>query len=51
MRVIEDDSGCEVVFSLRRRAGMTDDAFEADVIAVATDLSTLKRILESQPHR
>ena len=47
MRVIEAEGGCEVVFSLRRQAGMSDDAFEADAIAIATDLSTLKAILES----
>jgi hypothetical protein len=46
MRAIEHDAGCEVVFSLRRRAGLSDDAFEADAIAIATDLSTLKGILE-----
>ena len=47
MRVIEADSGCEVVFTLRRQPGMSDDAFEADAIAITTDLSTLKSILES----
>lgn len=46
MRVIEAEGGCEVVFTLRRRPGMSDDAFEADAIAVVTDLSTLKGILE-----
>lgn len=46
MRVIEADGGCEVVFSLRRQPGMSDDAFEADAIAITTDLATLKGILE-----
>jgi hypothetical protein len=46
VRVIEADGGCEVVFTLRRQPGMSDDAFEADAIAIVTDLSTLKGILE-----
>lgn len=46
MRVIDDEGGCEVVFSLRRQPGMSDDAFEADAIAIVTDLTTLKEILE-----
>ena len=46
MRVIEADGGCEVVFTLRRQPGMSDDAFEADAIAIVTDLATLKGILE-----
>lgn len=46
MRVIEADGGCEVIFTLRRQQGMSDDAFEADAIAIITDLSTLKGILE-----
>lgn len=46
MRVVEADGGSEVVFSLRRRPGMSDDAFEADAIAVITDLTTLKELLE-----
>ena len=46
MRVIEADGGCEVIFTLRRQPGMSDDAFEADAIAIVTDLATLKGILE-----
>ena len=46
MRVIEHEGGCEVVFTLRRQPGMSDDAFEADAIAIVTDLATLKGILE-----
>ena len=46
MRVIEADGGCEVVFTLRRQPEMTDDAFEADAIAIATDLATLRDVLE-----
>ena len=46
MRVIADGSGSEVVFTLRRRPGMTDEEFEADGTAVAADLARLKRALE-----
>jgi hypothetical protein len=47
MRVIADDEGgSEVVFTVRRRPGMTDDEFKADGDAVAADLARLKRILE-----
>ena len=38
MRVIADDNGSEVVFTARRRPGMTDDEFKADGDAVAADL-------------
>ncbi len=46
MRVIADGSGCEVVLTVRRRPGMTDDEFKADGDAVAADLARLKRVLE-----
>jgi hypothetical protein len=46
MRVIADGGGCEVVLTVRRRPGMTDDEFKADGAAVAADLARLKRILE-----
>lgn len=46
MRVIPDGDRCEVVFTLRRREGMTDDEVADDADAVAADLATLKRVLE-----
>lgn len=49
MRVVPggvDAASCEVVFTVRQRAGMTDAQFEADVAAVAADLETLRRLLE-----
>ncbi len=49
LRVIPGGVGerhCEVTFTVRRRAGMTDAEFDADVAAVAADLETLKRLLE-----
>jgi hypothetical protein len=39
-------SGCEVVFTLRRRPGVTNDEFEADAAAVAADLETLRGLVE-----
>jgi hypothetical protein len=50
MRVIPAGGGqgrCEVVFTVRRRPGMTDDEFCADIAAVTADLQTLRRLLES----
>ncbi|WP_328355703.1 SRPBCC family protein [Mycobacterium sp. NBC_00419] len=38
----------EVVFTLRRRAEMSDDDFLKDAAAITADLATLKRILERQ---
>jgi len=40
------DDWCEVVFTLRRRPGMSDDEFRDDAAAVSADLATLKRNLE-----
>ncbi|MGX9791464.1 SRPBCC family protein [Mycobacterium sp. MMS18-G62] len=49
LRVVPGGVGeaqCEVVFTVRRRAGMTDEELEADVAAVRADLETLRRLLE-----
>ncbi|CDP82523.1 polyketide cyclase/dehydrase and lipid transport [Mycolicibacterium farcinogenes] len=51
MRVVPagvDAAECEVVFTVRQRPGVTEEEFEADVAAVAADLETLRRLLESQ---
>jgi hypothetical protein len=47
LRVIPDGEGCEVVFTLRQRAGMTDEEFQLDANAVAQDLATLRSLLEA----
>jgi hypothetical protein len=47
MRVTVDGTGCEMVFTLRRQSGMSDEDFERDADAVFGDLITLKRVLES----
>jgi hypothetical protein len=41
------EAACEVLFTVRRRAGMTDADFDADTAAVAADLETLRRLLEA----
>ena len=49
MRVIPQqlgDTHCEVVFTVRRRPGMTNQQFEADAAAVAADLTTLRDLVE-----
>ena len=49
MRVIPAGPGeprCEVVFTLRRRPGVTDAQYEADVAAVTVDLAALRARLE-----
>ena len=49
MRVIpagEGHPGCEAVFTVRRRAGMSDEEFESDVATVAADLNRLRRLAE-----
>ncbi len=46
LRVIPNGGGSEVVFTLFRRPGVSDDAFAADADAVAADLVALKKLLE-----
>ena len=41
-----DERGCEVVFTVRRRPGMTHAQFAADADAVGADLATLKGLVE-----
>jgi hypothetical protein len=50
MRVLPagvEEPGCEVVFTVRQRAAMSDEEFEADVAAVRADLETLRGLLEA----
>lgn len=46
MRVFPNDDGSEVVFTLYRRPGMSDEAFTADADMISSDLRTLKSLLE-----
>jgi hypothetical protein len=47
LRVLPDGAGSEVVFTVRRRPGMTADEFAADAAAITADLAALKRVLEA----
>lgn len=47
MRVIRNQQGSEVIFSLRRGPGMSEADFERDAEAVTEDLATLKSVLET----
>lgn len=47
MRVLPDDTGCEIVFSLRRQPGVSDNEFDRDAGAVLSDLTRLKQVLEN----
>ena len=46
MRVIPNGDGCDVVFTVRRRAGVDKAEFSADAAAVAADLATLRNLME-----
>lgn len=48
MRVIADGDTSEVVFTLRREEGVTDEEFERDAATIAADLDLLKQVVESR---
>lgn len=47
LRVLPNDAGSEVVFTLYQRPGMTDEMLAADAELVRTDLDRLRAVLES----
>ncbi len=50
MRIVPagvDENSCEVLFTVRRRDGMTAEQFDADARAVTADLATLKGLVEA----
>jgi hypothetical protein len=48
MRVIADGpETCEIIFTVRRRPGMSAEDLARDAATVAADLVTLKRVLEA----
>lgn len=51
MRVIPGDRGCEVVFTVRRLPGMSEQDLARDAGLVASDLATLKAVLEARTPR
>lgn len=46
LRVIADGDRCEVVFTVRQRADMSDEEFANDQAAVGADLETLRDLME-----
>jgi hypothetical protein len=46
LRILKNGKGSEVVFTLYRRPGVSDQEFESDAKAVAKDLETLKGLLK-----
>jgi hypothetical protein len=46
LRVVPNGDGCEVMFTLLKLPGMTDEQFAADAAHVLKDLSTLKSLME-----
>lgn len=45
LRVLKNDEGSEVVFTLYRRAGVSDEAYEKDAATIASDLERLAAAL------
>ena len=46
LRVIPDGEGCEVIFTVRHRAGVSEEDFEQDCRAVLADLEVLQSLVE-----
>lgn len=46
LRVVPNGEGCEVMFTLLKLPGMTDEQFAADAAHVLKDLNTLKALME-----
>lgn len=51
MRVLANEKGSEVLFTLLRLPGMSDTQFEEDAAMVEEDLRTLKAVMESGTSR
>jgi hypothetical protein len=47
VRVLPNEDGCDVLFTVRQRPGMSDDELARDASTVRGDLETLARLLES----
>ena len=46
LRVIPNADGCDVVFTVHRRTGVSAEDFAADAQAVAADLDTLRELMQ-----
>jgi len=49
MRLIENDEGCEIIYTQLQRPGMTEEAFTSEVEWVTSDFEALRSMLESRP--
>ena len=49
MRLIENDEGCEVIYTQFQRPGMSEDAFASEIEWVTSDFEALRSLLESRP--
>lgn len=47
MRLIENDEGCEIIYTQFQRPGMTEAAFESEIEWVMSDFTALRSLLES----
>jgi hypothetical protein len=47
LRVIENDGGAEVILTLFRQPGMTDEKFQADMDWVRRDLERLQELMQT----
>ena len=46
MRVVPNGDGCDVVFTVHRRTGVSASEFAADTDTVAADLATLRDLMQ-----
>jgi hypothetical protein len=46
LRIVPNGDGCEVMFTLLRLSGMTDQQLADDAAHIAKDLATLKSLME-----
>jgi len=46
LRIIANGAGCELVLTLFRQPGMTDEKFAADAAWVMRDLESARKLLE-----
>ena len=48
LRIVANGGGCELVLTLFRQPGMSDEKFAADAEWVKRDLNTAKQLLEGR---
>lgn len=48
MRVIENDEGCEIIYTQFQRPGMSEAAFESEIEWVTSDFEALRSLLEAR---